>query len=468
MNIKKITVIDNILYHYIIRSDSITEQNKETTISEFVELNFQLYNYLKINNYNYLKQNYYIMFHSIMSNRYKQSTEYDVLMSMQNICRKIFLRDNLVRIVINAKRASHVLKINKNELAYINLKYYLYSGRGIGYKISRRLLNIYMEMKKQIKYLPDKLWKKNIYLIGTEDCGNLGDHMIAVAELKFIKDNFEGRNIIECPLKQYRNNLNDMKYRIKSSDIIFLTGGGNMGDLYPFSEAVRESVIKLFGKNRIIIFPQTVFFEDKKNIQHSQDIYQKAERLVIATRERYSYDLCKEVYKGINIIEVPDIVLYLEMNSDLDRTTLRMCLRNDMEKTMSDKEYELLLRHVNSLGEEVEKFDMQLDYDISIAERDKYLKEIIKKYQTAKLIITDRLHGMILSAISGTPCVAIGSKSYKMKGTYEWLKDLPYIKYIEDVDDVPAAIKRVMSVTDKRYDNKKLVPYFERIIYEMN
>lgn len=77
-------------------------------------------------------------------------------------------------------------------------------------------------------------------------------------------------------------------------------------------------------------------------------------------------------------------------------------------------------------------------------------------------MITDRLHGMIFCAITGTPCVVINSKSPKVRDCYEWIKDLDYIQFCDDIDNLSAAMQTV-SKGSHRYDNSKLLPYYEEL-----
>ena len=75
-------------------------------------------------------------------------------------------------------------------------------------------------------------------------------------------------------------------------------------------------------------------------------------------------------------------------------------------------------------------------------------------------MITDRLHSMIFCAITGTPCVVINSKSPKVRGCYEWIKELDYIQFCDDINNFSEAMK-VVSKGSHRYDNSKLMPYYE-------
>ena len=65
------------------------------------------------------------------------------------------------------------------------------------------------------------------------------------------------------------------------------------------------------------------------------------------------------------------------------------------------------------------------------------------KFSKAELVITDRLHGMIFSVITKTPCLVFDNKNHKISETYTaWLKDCNYIlpsspkTFIEDIKKV--------------------------------
>ena len=79
------------------------------------------------------------------------------------------------------------------------------------------------------------------------------------------------------------------------------------------------------------------------------------------------------------------------------------------------------------------------------------------------MVVTDRLHGMVFAAISGTPCIVFSNYNHKVQGTYEWIKYLPYIKYAESVSEAPNYIPELLAMKDCRYDNTPLLPYFEKL-----
>ena len=75
-----------------------------------------------------------------------------------------------------------------------------------------------------------------------------------------------------------------------------------------------------------------------------------------------------------------------------------------------------------------------------------------KDFQKYELVITDRLHGMVFCAISGTPCIVFGNYNQKVKGTYEWIKNLPYIKYIDSMDNINLEIDNLLKIKDRGLD----------------
>lgn len=142
---------------------------------------------------------------------------------------------------------------------------------------------------------------------------NLGDQAIAYAMSEFLKNEFKDYKYIEVSDNEIVRNIKYIRKNTNSKDIICLTGGGNMGTLYPRYEAIRRMIIKNFPNNKIVIFPQTIDYENnkygKKEFEKSKKIYNKHRKLLICARENRSYKIMKEAYN--NVILVPDIVLYL-------------------------------------------------------------------------------------------------------------------------------------------------------------
>ena len=156
LNISSIKVIEDVLYHYTVRENSITKSTIVPKINEFVKLNVEFYKYIKLKKYRFLLNKYYMLFYIIMNNRYEQSENDDVLVDMMNVENKHFLRKNIVKFIINAKKMSVYFGVNKNIIIYENINYLIYSGQGLIFKILRSIFRSMFLLKKKVDIIQNK------------------------------------------------------------------------------------------------------------------------------------------------------------------------------------------------------------------------------------------------------------------------------------------------------------------------
>ena len=96
--------------------------------------------------------------------------------------------------------------------------------------------------------------------------------------------------------------------------------------------------------------------------------------------------------------------------------------------------------------------------------RDEILDTFMGEISKRELVITDRLHGMIFCAITGTPCIVFSNYNHKVKGSVEWFKHLDYIKYLDEVSETEDVIKEIMKVKNTKYDNKNILKELDQIV----
>ena len=115
-----------------------------------------------------------------------------------------------------------------------------------------------------------------------------------------------------------------------------------------------------------------------------------------------------------------------------------------------------------------------MDFDISdmitktrnlIVNRKKEIQKKVDEFAAHELVITDRLHAMVFCAISRTPCLVLVSKSYKVQGVYEWLKECDYIKLINGTENIENEIKDMISLKRDilEFNNSTLDAYYEKL-----
>ena len=281
-------------------------------------------------------------------------------------------------------------------------------------------------------FILSKISRKRMFLIGIPVHGNLGDQAILYAEKIFLKDKYSDYKIIEIESSVATKFINKLYKIIKEDDLILIHGGGFLGTIWINEEEMFRKVISKFDKNKIIVFPQTIYFSEddkgKEIFESSKKIYYSHKNLFFCCREKYSYDFMKNKLPGCNAILVPDIVLYLpffKSNTELRKDAL-FCIRRDREKIRYD--FSEIINILNKNNLKIDYTDTVIFKRIYNFNRKKELKKKFKQFLNYKIIITDRLHGMVFAYLTKTPCLVFENSSYKVKGLYSWIKNSNYIK----------------------------------------
>lgn len=295
---------------------------------------------------------------------------------------------------------------------------------------------------------------KKIVMALAADYGNLGDIAITYAQKEFLLKNFKEYKIIEVLINDTYTSMKSLKKIVGEEDIISVIGGGNFGNIYSDIEGIRQFFIKKFPKNKIVCFPQTIDFtndtEGRKKFKKAIKIYGNHKNLVLFAREEKSYKIMKENFKNNKVYLVPDIVLSLNKQEPKEnREKITICFRNDKENKMTNNEKEKLVEMLRKkYKNDVIMQDTHIgDVKINKEEREKYLEKIWTTFRKSKLVLTDRLHGMIFCAITGTPCIAFPNSNGKIEGTYnKWLKNISYIQLATKDNDLNIQIEKLLNI----------------------
>lgn len=281
---------------------------------------------------------------------------------------------------------------------------------------------------------------KRIFYLMLPTHGNLGDQAIALATKKMLKDQFADYEILTFNDEDTYKAIGLMKKYINNKDIIFLHGGGNIGDIYPDAERERYSVIKNFKKNKIVVMTQTSTFSatlpGRWQLRKARKVYNSHKDLTILARENRSYEFMKKNFNNAKIRLVPDIVFYLYKKTDESdkqetRSFITTCIRSDQESIQKDQTR--ILNDVKSFDPHVFIYDTCVARRVDERNRQLEVESLMNQFRRSKLIVTDRMHGMVIAAITGTPCIVTKSLDYKIIGTYNWIKDLNYVFLVKDL-----------------------------------
>jgi exopolysaccharide biosynthesis predicted pyruvyltransferase EpsI/glycosyltransferase involved in cell wall biosynthesis len=378
----------------------------------------------------------------------------------------------------------HLSKVNKVSVRLIGKYGRIYRVMYFVYSCFRETIEKHIFLKSFIftlsnyitndeEYHGSEVQQATMFLMGTPEHDNLGDHAVAYATREYLATNFPDYKIEEIPENNVFVQLSDIRRRIQENDYIVYNGGGNIGNQYPHIEAIRRAVIKAFPHNKMIIFPQTVFFtndrQGERQLNISRKTYNAHQDLTIVARERYSYDLCKRYFNDSKILLAPDIVMNVELLSvPCRRQGAVVCLRNDAERKLTVEDQVMIKEQLAGYYNDVAEIDTCSDHSIREAERMQALEAKWRQFRQAELVVTDRLYGMIFSAITETPCIALSGSTHKIPRSYEWLKHLKYIQYVDDVKDLNEKIQVLRSLKgEMKYNNDFAKVYLAKIVENM-
>lgn len=475
--VKSIISIDSAFYYYRLRDDSIMgKENGKLNIGRMNEMSKAIYEFFKSHNAPAALMELYPIMHYIIlqgcAMRYKKIKGINEIQLRRDIMddvsdekffcmslRKLTRKQKPWKKYFGTEEAMHIVKV-ANYWRTGSFAYFIIKTEEIRayQKISRRRDRKYLE-------LPPHEGRR-IYFIGSETYGNLGDGMIAESIIEFCKHCLPGYGIEEYSLSSYWNQKRYLVSAIQPDDIIVMPGGGNFGNKYPVAQVVKQDVVKTWVQNKKIIFPQTVFYLEGSDDSLNKDkkIFCKENNVILFTRDQKSYEFARDNYT-CTVWLAPDIVLSRNMQKQTEREKkILLLLRGDSERCIAHGDLEYVIDRAFATGMNVCAADLQLIYNgAEISLRKMEINRKLDLISSSRLVITDRLHGMVFAAVTGTPCLVFPNFNFKVEGTYEWLRHLPYIKYADSIDQVDAYMEELLGISECSYDNKFLLPYYNKL-----
>lgn len=346
----------------------------------------------------------------------------------------------------------------------------------------KKIRELLRPIKKEFKWLcfyinalvKINIINQSILLVGEPLHGNIGDAAIALAERKFLNDNFD-KKIFAIPANFIGNHTHMFKYLIKKQTPILFHGGGFIGTLWPNQLEDFKKTLKVFYSNKILLFPQTCFFSNddigSKVKRELNSYFSNCEDLTICVREKFSYDVLINQFSDIKVFLIPDMVTYLRAdylginNNSNKRDNLLCCIRNDKEKVVGENEEKLFVEKIKSNYKlDVAVYtDTVISQAINESDRYKIVSDKVNEFAKYKCVVTDRLHGMVFAAIAGTPCIVHKCNNYKIEGVYEWINNNCYIVFSNKNSNVQDEFGKYIACSNNKYDNSKTNEKFEEL-----
>ncbi|MCG7347492.1 polysaccharide pyruvyl transferase family protein [Sphingomonas sp. ACRSK] len=293
-------------------------------------------------------------------------------------------------------------------------------------------------------------------LLDFPDYSNVGDSLIWLGELAFFD-----RAAAQPP--GYVSTIHafdlDALLRRVPEGPVFLSGGGNFGDLWPRFQQFRRMLLAALPGRPIVQLPQTIHFADPEQVRLTREAIAAHGNFTLLVRDRASLafaeaelgcpaELCPDMAFCLGSLSRPalpvhDIVYLLRTDQErsagrgvpeLPRDTL---LVDWIHGTRAPSRWD---RAVARLGRTARMLaGGEPDYRRFRARARSELERGRALLGSGDAVVTDRLHGHILSVLMGIPHAVLDNSYGKVRGFAElWTGDLPGVAVCETLDDATA------------------------------
>jgi pyruvyl transferase EpsO len=292
--------------------------------------------------------------------------------------------------------------------------------------------------------------------------GNVGDSAIWLGEKQWLASH-DVVILYEADAFSYR----EAAVRALPEDcVVLITGGGNFGDVWPLAQATREKVLSAFADRRVVQLPQTLHFEKPGSLARAGDVIAAMADFTLLCRDNRSLQLAKDHFAcrsllcadmafalGTQPVSEPEVsCLWLargDKESALQRAKLPPSVQledwvGDEAKELQAERWQLLRRVVGSdVSDATAMTAFARANDALAAAR---LNRGVALLSKGRAIVTDRLHGHILSTLIGRPHVLIDNSYGKNRAFFEtWTADSDQAQLIDPRNSSSADILRTLS-----------------------
>lgn len=333
-------------------------------------------------------------------------------------------------------------------------------------RIKRKVRRFVNKINEQKPYLIRP--RRMAFLFGSPGHKNMGDQAQTYCIQKWLEANYPKYGLMIFTLNESTEKVYQLLRRyIRKKDLLICHSGYHITDLYDERLPYME-LAKRFKDHRIIIFPQTVFFQDKNKLEENAKAFNEHGNLLLMCRDMVSFEEAKRHFNSCKLLLMPDIVTSLigQFKYHGNRQGVLFCVRNDKEAFYSQEEInKLMLRFFGIQTKKTDTTLSELDLGFIIHNREAVLKGLFEEYSRYKVVITDRYHGTIFSLIAGTPVVVLGSTDHKLSSGVQWFPEA-FSDYVSFADNLDVAYDKAISLINRGDLSYYLSPYFKEKYYD--
>jgi pyruvyl transferase EpsO len=284
-----------------------------------------------------------------------------------------------------------------------------------------------------------------VALVDYPDHANVGDSAIWLGETAFLR----ARGLSPSYVSALKNHDHDALAAALPQGTILLHGGGNFGTLWPAPQQFRLELLARFPDQPVIQLPQSLFFDDRAAVTACARAIERHGRFALLVRDRPSLDFARRHFPCEARL-VPDMAFAIGPLARRRAVADLLCLlRTDHEKAgpaggawpsgaiVADwlDDDRAALRRTAAGTRLLSLFDRPAAARLRAYERRarSRLARGIALLSKGRVVVTDRLHGHILSTLLDIPHVALDNR-YRKIGNFidAWTADLDILRTAGD------------------------------------
>lgn len=304
-----------------------------------------------------------------------------------------------------------------------------------------------------------------VALLDYPNYANIGDSAIWLGEIAYLKR--AGIQIAyTCDQESYARAR--LGRRVEQGTIL-ITGGGNLGDLWPQHQRFREAVIQAFPGNKIIQLPQTIHFKERANLARAREIFNAHPDLTLLVRDKQSLELARNEFRA-KVLLCPDMALALaslKRPAPPSRSVLWLS-RTDLESSGHARllsapdgvevldwthDEPTLIKRITEWGKQQGRRHPRLlgrldtlPSKTGAAIARQRLNHGVRILSRGGVVVTDRLHGHILSLLLGIPHVILDNNYGKVRGFFEtWTRDAELTHWADSATEAIEIAKQLVA-----------------------
>lgn len=299
-------------------------------------------------------------------------------------------------------------------------------------------------------------------LIDFPNYANVGDSAIYLGQLAALRALGAPRPRYICDFRTY--DRAELARRIGAKGAILLTGGGSFGDLWPTAQDLREEIVRAFPGNAVVQLPQTIHFETREALHRARSAFNTHDDITLLVRDRRSLEIAGNEFTARTLL-CPDMAFAL---GALDRPRRPLypavwLLRTDKESAVEAISVPTGVRR-DWLDEPPTRL-RSLSYTLTNAVRHpalgglarpllrsvyeplarQRLRRGLHTLASGRVVVTDRLHGHILSLLLNIPHIVLDNSYGKLASFAEtWTTGIDGVRQARSIAEAAEIAEQLL------------------------